>query len=91
MTTKLIEKSKSPKKPESESMNNYPFITLAIFTLFMLTLPLATYYFIASFVPDSVLLPSMGAILIVQVIVGIYVYIAWREENRDYNISNKKK
>lgn len=74
-----------------ESVNYFPLVTLAIFTLFMLTLPLGTYYTIARIVPDSTVFAAMGAIVAVQIIVGFYIFIAWREENRDYALNKKTK
>lgn len=77
------------EKPET--VNYFPFVTLAIFTIFMLTLPLATYYLIARIVPDSTVFAAMGAIVAVQIIIGGYIFIAWREENRDYALNKKTK
>lgn len=86
-------KSKTMAKSEksASSPNYFPFLTLAIFTFFMLTLPLVSYYVIASYVPDSTVYAAMGAIVTVQIIVGGYIYIAWKEESRDFDANKKNK
>lgn len=92
MTISKKSKTTPPVASEKEEPVNYfPFVTLAIFTIIMLTLPLGTYYLIEKMVPNSTVFAAMGAIVAVQIIVGAYIFIAWREENRDYASVKKKK
>lgn len=62
---------------------------LAIFTVMMLSLPLATFYLI-TYLGGNTVVASGGAIIVVQIIIGAYVYIAWREETRDFEKEKKE-
>lgn len=60
-----------------------PMITLLLFSTAMLVLPLGTYFSIHYFI-KSTTVSAMGAIVMVQLIVAIYIYKAWHDETKEH-------
>lgn len=65
-------------------------ITLLYFSFAMLVLPLATYFAISSYIVKSTTVSAVGAIIMVQIILGSYIYKAWNDEKK-YHEANKLK
>ena len=61
-----------------------PQVTLLLFSLAMLILPLGTYFAMRHYIVDSTTYSAMGAIVVVQVIVAAYK--AWSDENREHRV-----
>lgn len=83
-------------KPEvasskSKPMGFQPMITLLLFSTAMLILPLGTYFTIRHYIVDSTTIAAMGAIVVVQIIVAVYIYKAWNDEKREHEIQQKEK
>lgn len=68
-----------------------PMVTLLLFSTAMLVLPLLTYFSIRKFIINSTTYGAMGAIVMVQVIVALYIYKAWSDENREHQAQMKDK
>lgn len=83
-------------KPEvasakSKPMGFEPMLTLLLFSTAMLILPLATYFGIRHYIVNSTTIAAMGAIVVVQVIVAVYIYKAWNDEKREHEKQLKDK
>lgn len=59
-------------------------ITLLIFSTAMCTLPLGTYFLIHRYMVHSTTIAAMGAIVMVQIIVAVYIYKAWHDESKEH-------
>lgn len=86
----------SKQKPEviserSKQFSLAPMLTLLFFSTGMLVLPLLTYFGIRQFIVNSTTISAMGAIVMVQVIVAVYIYKAWHEENKEHQTLMKEK
>lgn len=83
------------KKPDVISSRSKPFsiapmLTLLLFSTAMLILPLGTYFGIRHFIIDSTTISAMGAVVMVQVIVAVYIYKAWHDENMEHELEKKE-
>lgn len=67
-----------------------PMIVLLMFSTAMLVLPLGTYFVIRQYIVKSTTIAAMGAIVMVQIILAIYIYKAWSDESRDHDKDQKK-
>lgn len=68
-----------------------PMVTLLMFSTAMLILPLATYFYVRRYIVDSTTFGAMGAIVVVQIIVALYIYKAWSDENKEYRETKLEK
>lgn len=68
-----------------------PMVTLLFFSTAMLILPLLTYFSIRKYIVDSTTYGAMGAIVVVQLIVALYIYKAWSDENSEHEAQMKEK
>lgn len=59
-------------------------ITLLVFSTAMCTLPLGTYFLIHRYIVHSTTIAAMGAIVMVQIIVAVYIYKAWHDETKEH-------
>lgn len=66
-------------------------VTLFLFSTAMLILPLGTYFAIRHYIVDSTTFAAMGAVVMVQLILAVYIYKAWQDENRDNGVHHTKK
>lgn len=65
-------------------------VTLLIFSTAMCTLPLGTYFLIHRYIISSTTVAAMGAIVMVQMIVAIYIYKAWHDETNEHEYDVKR-
>lgn len=88
--TKNSEESKS-KIMSAKPMGLGPMVVLLIFSTAMMILPLGTYFVIRHYIVRSTTIAAMGAIVMVQMIVGAYIYKAYNDENREHEKNLKEK
>lgn len=68
-----------------------PMVTLLIFSTAMLIFPLEAYFLIKRYIIDSPVYGAMGAIVVVQIIIALYCFMAWRDENKEFKTQTREK